>query len=175
EVCLLAAFDYEPDEISAIRDGLLAYLDSYVHADVGDTLDAFAAALAVFASSPPPLPEGVLSATIDLDPDRLNAKSRGRWITAYIELPSGYSPEQIDCPSIFLADSVAVDSCDRPAGPTVGDYDDDGIPDLMVKFRRAAVLELVQGGPNGLAITGSLVDGTVFGGADSIRVLMTSK
>ncbi len=31
----------------------------------------------------------VVPATIDIDPDTLNLKSEGRWITAYIELPTG--------------------------------------------------------------------------------------
>ncbi|MEW5995324.1 MAG: glycoside hydrolase family 16 protein [Candidatus Zixiibacteriota bacterium] len=31
----------------------------------------------------------VVPATVDIDPDTLNLKSQGRWITAYIELPAG--------------------------------------------------------------------------------------
>jgi PKD repeat protein len=36
-----------------------------------------------------------IPATIDCDPDTLNLKSEGEWITCYIELPEGYGVERI--------------------------------------------------------------------------------
>ena len=33
--------------------------------------------------------------TVDIDPDVLNLRSKGKWITAYIELPEGYGVEKI--------------------------------------------------------------------------------
>lgn len=45
-------------------------------------------------------------ATIDINPDTLNLKSNGEYITAYIELPNGYNVEDIDCTSIRLGKKV---------------------------------------------------------------------
>jgi len=120
---------------------------------------------------------GSIAATIDVDPDTLNLASNGEWITAYIELPEGYSVDAIDVPTILLNGSISVD----PEAPTeVGDYDVDGIPDLMVKFDRATVIEWLGTADYSedtgksvevtLVITGK-VAGTPFEGADTIRIL----
>jgi len=107
---------------------------------------------------------------IDFDPDTLNLKSKGKWVTAYIELPEGYDPSQIDISSIRLNDKVAA-----LAKPTqIGDYDGDGIPDLMVKFDRASVTALFDGKtiPRNyvVEVTGTIA-GIHFKGTTSIRVI----
>jgi hypothetical protein len=121
----------------------------------------------------------VLNATIDIDPDTLNLKSRGRWITCYIELPEGYDVSDIDRATIMLNDTVPVDLfwVDKPLESVVGDYDDDDVPDLMVKFSRAAVIEYLLGQNIAyrkvtLTATGELYDDTSFEGSDMIRVKM---
>jgi hypothetical protein len=79
--------------------------------------------------------------TIDFDPNTLNLKSKGSFTTVYIELPEGYDVSQIDVSSILLNSTVPA-----LAMPTkIGDYDGDGIPDLMVKFDRASVVALFAG------------------------------
>ncbi len=106
-------------------------------------------------------------ATVDIDPDTLNKKSRGRWVTCYIELPEGYDVRDVDIGSILLNGSVAAES--RPVG--YGDYDSDGIEDLMVKFDRAQVAEVLPVGSEvEIQITGSVGDGD-FLGYDYIRVI----
>jgi len=118
-----------------------------------------------------------ISATVDIDPDTLNLKSNGEWITAYIELPEGYSVGDIDVFSILLNGTIPVD----PAAPTqIGDYDGDGIPDLMVKFDRAAVITWLDAydcdedtGKSyevTFTITGKVAE-TQFEGVDMVRVL----
>ena len=120
------------------------------------------------------------NATIDIKPDTLNLKSRGRWITAYIELSEGYNLSDIDRATILLNGTVPVDSfwVDKPLESVIGDYDCDGTPDLMVKFSRCEVIEYIRDvrgvthGNVNLTITGELCDGTLFEDSDMIRVIM---
>ena len=107
-------------------------------------------------------------AAIDIDPDTLNLNSKGKWITCYIELPEGYDVEDIDVSTIKLNDQIPAES--HPTG--IGDNDNDGIPDLMVKFDRAAVQQMLQTGNEvEITVTGELTDGTLFEGTDTIRVI----
>jgi len=121
----------------------------------------------------------IMEATVDLHPQALNLGSKGKWITAYIELPEGYDVENIDVSLIMLNESIAAES--RPAA--IGDFDNDALPDLMVKFDRAQVIshildyvsleELVKGRCMSvtLAMTGRLVDGTPFEGTNAVGII----
>ena len=107
-----------------------------------------------------------LQAIIDIKPDTLQIGLPGRWVTCYIELLTE-NVDQIDIPSIRLEGNIPVD----PAAPTeIGDYDVDGAPDLMVKFDRQMVENIVVPGPNVLTVTG-LVGESTFMGTDSILVI----
>jgi len=121
-------------------------------------------------------------ATIDLDPDTLNLKSKGRWITCYIELPEGYDVSDIDRATILLNDTIPVDPfwVDKPLESVIGDYDNDTAPDFMVKFNRAVVIEYlfyqnITYGNVTLRVTGDLYDGTLFERSDMIMAKMSSK
>jgi hypothetical protein len=112
--------------------------------------------------------------TIDIDPDVLNLKSKGKWITAYVEFPEGYNVSDIDVSSILLNGTIPVD---LNAPTAIGDYDGDGVPDLMVKFNRTAVCEFILSkgiklGNVTLTVSGKLRDGVEFEGCDTIRVRM---
>jgi hypothetical protein len=114
-----------------------------------------------------------IHATIDIDPGTLNLKSKGKWVTGYIELPEGYDVSDINVSTIMLNGTVPAEL--RPTA--IGDYDSDGVPDLMVKFNRTAVSELmlsqsIKYGNVTLTITGELYDGTTFEGSDVIRARM---
>ena len=111
-----------------------------------------------------------LEATVDLQPSTLNCRSHGRFVTCYIELPEGYDPADIDVSTVVLNDELA--ALFHPTG--VGDEDNDGIPDRMVKFDRAHVIELLPTGEHVEAVvSGELNDETPFAGADFIRVICT--
>ncbi len=138
------------------------------HSDVGDR------DFLVIKLAPVEIP-----ATLDINPDTLNLKSRGEWITCYIELPEGYDVNDINVSTILLNDTVHAES--HPT--SIGDHDDDDITDLMVKFDRAEVISYIQSNLNTrervctvtLTITGKLYDGTQFQGRDTIRVLIFRK
>lgn len=112
-------------------------------------------------------PAGPLAADICVTPRTLNLSSRGRWVTASIELPGSYVPEDIDISTVLLQDTV-------PAVPDeweICDCDLDGVRELVVKFDRAlfqAVMPLGEYVPvtiSGLART------RAFSGEDTIRTI----
>lgn len=108
----------------------------------------------------------IIPATVNFDPDTLNLKSKGNATTVYIELPAGYDVNQIDVSSIMLNGTVPA-----LAKPTeIGDYDGDGVPDLMVKFNRQDLIAILSIGEATLTITGE-VNGIPFEGSDTIRVI----
>ena len=141
-------------------------------------LDAVLDALQAVAPRPPTPP--VVTATVDIDPDTLNLKSNGKWITAYIELPEGYDATDINVTTILLNDTIHAEL--RPVA--IGDYDEDGIPDLIAKFHRAEVISYILANVNmtelieerfmtvTLTITGCLNDGTPFQGSDTTKIIL---
>ncbi|MBN2465840.1 T9SS type A sorting domain-containing protein [candidate division WOR-3 bacterium] len=102
-----------------------------------------------FDSLPTRFPVGIaflvgIKATPVFEPAVLNLKSRGRFVTCYVELPAPYSAADID-PGTVVIDRINGEELDPPlpaVGPhAVGDWDDDEVPDLMVKFDRQALVE----------------------------------
>lgn len=119
-----------------------------------------------------------ITATVEITPNTLNIKSNGNWITAYIELPEGSNAYDIDHLSVTV-NTINGEEVDNPlhaVGPTeVGDHDDDGTEDLMVKFDRQEFLDLVNVGDVEITLVGELVDGTTFKGTDTVRVVHNAK
>ena len=123
--------------------------------------------------TPTPL---VVEATVDINPQALNLKSKGKWITCYIELSEGYNVGDIVVSWIRLNNTVPVEqSCPI----AIGDYDNDALPDLMVKFDRAYLMSLIIGEMEieerftwvTLRITGNLNDGIPFQGSTTIKII----
>jgi hypothetical protein len=130
-----------------------------------------------------------LTATVDIDPNTLNLKSKGKYVTCYIEL-DGADPAEIDLSTVMLNGLVPV--AGFPIGPIheLGDYDMDGVPDLMVKFSRSALIAslagpeaalrldergmdaaIEHGATYDMVVTGMLNDGMPFEGMDYIRII----
>jgi len=53
----------------------------------------------------------------------------------------------------------------------VGDYDNDGVPDIMVKFDRAAVQDILTIGDQVEITISGEVTGITFAGSDIIKVI----
>ena len=113
-------------------------------------------------------------ANVDIDPDTLKIKSKGVWITAYIELHDTYEVGDIDVSSIKL--KIGKDTITAAMIPAeIGDYDSDGIADLMVKFDRGTLIQYLmnQGISSGnvtLTVDGQ-INANFFSGIDSIRII----
>jgi hypothetical protein len=104
-----------------------------------------------------------VEATVDFAPDTLNLKSKGKWITCYIELPEGYDGEDIDVSTVKL--SYGEDSVPAEWGDV-----QDGI--LMIKFDRSDVQDVLEPGDEvEITVSGELTDDTPFEGSDTIRVI----
>ena len=100
-----------------------------------------------------------VTTTLDIDPDTLNLKSKGRWITAYLSAENA-SVYDIDVSTILLQDALA---------PERWDYQNDV---LMLKFNRQEFKDTMQVGESvQVKITGKWEDGTEFEAYDSIRVI----
>lgn len=108
-----------------------------------------------------------VEATIDIKPDSLNLSSKGKVITAYIELPDNLDPSTIDVSSIKLDGFLS-----PLAKPTsIGDYDNDGIADLMVKFKRSDAIEILKNkSESSLTIEGQ-VGSQTFSGQDTFKII----
>ena len=99
------------------------------------------------------------SVSLNVDPDTLNLKSKGRWITAYLSAENA-SLHDIDVSTILLQDVLV---------PERWDYQDDV---LMLKFNRQEFKDTVQVGESvQVKIAGKWEDGSVFEAYDSIRVI----
>lgn len=119
-----------------------------------------------------------VSAEVVISPKCLNLRSRGRWITVFIGLPEGYNVRKVDVSSIMLNDSLRAEKV-----VALLDCDGDRRLELMVKFDRQAVIDLilkaslrasrcVRGfGVVTLSVTGKLKDGTAFQGSDNVMVI----
>lgn len=117
---------------------------------------------------------GPIAATVDIDPDTLNPDSQGNHVMAYIELPDGYDVADIDVGTVTLRVEGEEDSVPAELSPTeVGDHDEDGIPDAMVKFDRQTVLDLIDGttGDVTFVVSGELSGGATFEGSDTVALL----
>lgn len=114
-----------------------------------------------------------INAKVDLKPETINLKSRGRYVTVYIELPGGYSVRDIVPESVVIS-GIGTDVIEPPletVGPTnIGNRDRDRYADLMVKFSRRELIRLLKVTDRSITISGELKDGTTFSGTDKIRV-----
>jgi hypothetical protein len=117
-----------------------------------------------------------LAATIDFDPNTLNQKDKGQWVTVYIEAPQGYSASGIDGSTVSLFGVPAYIGKEGWAkagatGGNVADFDGDGKLERMVKFDRAAIITALNNGNNVPVVVIGKVNGFWFEGTDYIRVI----
>jgi hypothetical protein len=119
-----------------------------------------------------------ISACVHVSPSNLNLESRGKWITAYIQLPEDYNPANINASTVMLNGTVApvldlhYGFVKDPSGYLV-DQNNDGILERMVKFDRASIASWIYQSVGmqhefSLAITGQLTDGTLFEGTATV-------
>lgn len=96
-------------------------------------------------------------------------------------MPEGFNVADINVSTILLNGTIPVDV---NAPIAIGDYDNDSISDLMVKFNRAEIISYILVNVDtaelhknrfmtvALTITGKLNDGTPFQGSCTIRIVL---
>ncbi len=112
-----------------------------------------------------PIQDAVLEADLTVTPRDAEHLAHGHWVKAWIEPHAPQSASQIDAASLRMNGTVAIASDVRPR---ITDHDRDGIPELMVRFdRAAAAATLPAGAPAILTVTGT-VGGQPFVAADTL-------
>ncbi len=101
-----------------------------------------------------------IEADIEIHPETLNLKSRGRWVTCIIELPEYLDESDINPSTVVLEGTVPAEN-PVLTGTT-----------LNVKFDRSELESLLAAGEDIiLTVTGQLWDGMPFKGTDTIRAI----
>ncbi len=117
---------------------------------------------------------GIISSVVDLNPKTIILNSNGNNVTAYIELPDTYDVADIDVNTVALkANGTDISAKSEPT--CIGDYDEDGVPDLMVKFDRQELQDHLFLGLQTLTVSGSLTDTDTFTGTDTVKVILAGK
>ncbi|MFW9909365.1 MAG: hypothetical protein ACFFEF_12385 [Candidatus Thorarchaeota archaeon] len=123
------------------------------------------------ATSPTVLEDEPISmdVIVDVKPNTLYTNSKGCWVTCYITPPMGYDARDIDVTTVTLEGVSAL-----PDQYGYVDVNLDGLCELMVKFDRDTILELLPKETchdYPLTITGCFLDGVVFIGIDMIHIV----
>jgi hypothetical protein len=113
-----------------------------------------------------------LQATVEIRPKTLDTESKGQWVTAYIELHDGYDAADIDGATVVLRCQDERIFPPKASPTAIGDHDQDGIPDLMVKFDRQKLITCLGDTTGDVTLTVSgQVAGLRFEGTDTISVI----
>jgi parallel beta-helix repeat protein len=109
----------------------------------------------------------LVEAAMQLTPQMLNCRSKGKWIKAHFVLPEGFLPEDVDVNAPAVAEPIGAESeYIRVFG------NDDGPVKLEVAFDRQAFCDLLTDGDSlEITVIGSLTTGQYFYGSDTIRII----
>jgi low density lipoprotein receptor-related protein 5/6 len=107
------------------------------------------------------IPEVVVEAAIEIEPDTLNLKSGGRWITCYIALPEWFDVAYIDIPSVVLEEGIGAEEV----------WLDEKNQVAIAKFKRSELQDVLDAGEVELTVSGELRGVVKFEGTDVIRVI----
>ena len=101
-----------------------------------------------------------IEASIEIHPETLNLKSKGKWVTCIIELPEYLKEADIDPDTVVLEGSILAEK------PVLTGHS------LNVKFDRYELEELLSAGEDiVLTVSGALYDGMRFEGTDTINAI----
>lgn len=102
-----------------------------------------------------------IDASIEIDPHIFNIQSKGKWLTCHIWLPEDYNVADIEPNSVRLEKVI----------PAEWIWFEEEQEFAIAKFSRSELQNILELGDVELTITGELIDGTIFEGTDTIKVL----
>ena len=111
----------------------------------------------------------ILAADSSVEPNTLNLDSNGKWMSARVELPPEFNPADIVIETVRFNGVV-------PAATSPFSYSEDfngnGIPDLLFKFDRSLIEDILPEGEDVVVtVTGEIRDTTYFVATNTIRVI----
>jgi len=111
-------------------------------------------------------------ANFDLQPDTISPAGAPPAVTAIVTLPPGYPTDLIDTTSLKLV--IGAHEVQPTSVESLGDTDNDGLPELKLTFDGAAVQGSLPVGPSftEASVTGLLKDGTHLGGSDTVGLIL---
>jgi hypothetical protein len=110
-----------------------------------------------------------VGAEVDIKPETLNLKSQGKYITGYLELGYGLDINYVDVENLKLV--VSGDTAVSAEKADIADYNNNGIPDLTIKFDRSQVTDAIDTGEVEVALTGTIYQYYHFQETDTITVI----
>jgi len=128
--------------------------------------------------------EPAIEAVVAFNPDTLNKniKVQAQYVTACITLPEGYDVSSIDASTVAITSLTGTDyqtdyyqAADLNFTPQVGDHNEDGTPDLTVKFNRRELIANLWVDNVAITVEGELLSGEHFKGIGHIRVIDKGK
>ncbi|WP_338043579.1 rhamnogalacturonan lyase [Paenibacillus hamazuiensis] len=127
--------------------------------------------------SAPPRPSiyVTMPASVDVQPDTLNLKSKGgkNSVTAYIGLPTDFNAADFSASTVSMSVYGGGTLPAQLSPVSAGEQDGNGANDIAVKFDREKLIEALAGqsGEVPLTVTGTLRSGQRFIGSDTVRVI----
>jgi len=111
------------------------------------------------------------SSQVEIGTEPFNLRGNGEFVF-WIEPSGGYTPYDIDASTIALSGEVMGV---EPSPFEIGDFDGNGIPDLLAAFNRTAVANFILAGGTtqgdiNLTLTGRFLDGKYFEGTSVVKV-----
>jgi hypothetical protein len=103
----------------------------------------------------------LVEAVVDVVPDTVNLRSKGKWLSCKIWLPEDYNVADVNSETVFIEDEI----------PAEWIWFNEEQNVVMAKFARSQLQEILEPGEVELTVTGFLADGTYFEGKDTIRVI----
>ncbi len=131
-----------------------------------DLSGSSSASITVILEEPEPIP-----AAVDINPNTINKKSKGKYVTCYIWLPVEYDVGDIDIATVTINNASDESVLTEETPTEVGDFNSDGITDLMVKFDRNSVYGILSVGSVEVTVKGFFVDGLSFEGSEVVNVM----
>ena len=108
-----------------------------------------------------------IEAEIDINPSTLNLQGKGKWITCHIRLGEDYNVVDIYPNSVLLEEQIAADLIKLEGQAAMAKFSRSEVQEMLVELDELGQVELT--------VSGELVDGTIFEGTDTIRVIDKGK